>query len=161
MFQRLTNLFFGNMSESQEIIVPEPASPEPDEEGWLLVNAIDGEQSSEASEVQLKIISSISNTEVSAASLVNESSSVEAEVPKVPIPRSSSRVSQRMVSQAGVLFKVTQMGRIQRAQARANRRTLGRNSIQRQNHTRQHLPQHYSRMHRVILHQPGRCNACH
>lgn len=40
MFQRLTNLLFGNVSEmTQEPTVPKPGSPEADEEGWLLVSA--------------------------------------------------------------------------------------------------------------------------
>lgn len=40
MFQRLTNLLFGSVSETtQEPTVPKPGSPEVDEEGWLMVNA--------------------------------------------------------------------------------------------------------------------------
>lgn len=75
--------------------------------------------------------------------------------PEVPVTRSTGRVSQRFASQAGALIKVTQVGRLQRAQARANRHSLGRNCVQRQNHVRQRLPQHSSRIRRVILHQPG------
>lgn len=159
MFQRLTNLLFGSVNETtQEPTVPKPASPEVDEEGWLLVNAADGESSSETGELQFKLIGSLSNTEICAASLVSEASITE---PEVPVARSSGRVSQRLVSQAGALVKVTQMGRIQRAQARANRHSLGRNCIQRQNNIRQRLPQHFSRKHRMVLHQPGRCNFNH
>lgn len=83
------------------------------------------------------------------------------EDPEVPVARGSGRVPQRFASQAGALVKVTQVGRIQRAQARANRHALGRNCIQRQNHVRQRLPQHCSRIHRVILHQPRHRNLKH
>ncbi|KAK7119409.1 hypothetical protein R3I94_021299 [Phoxinus phoxinus] len=153
MFQRLTNLLFGSVNETtQEPTVPKPGSPEVDEEGWLMVNAADGETSSEPSEVQFKLIRS---TEKCAASLVSDAS---IEDPESPVSRGSVRVSQRLVSQSGALVKVTQVGRIQRAQARANRHNLGRNCIQRQNHIRQRVPQHFSRIHRVILHQPGRRN---
>uniref|UniRef100_A0A8C1ENI6 Tumor protein p53 inducible nuclear protein 2 n=1 Tax=Cyprinus carpio carpio TaxID=630221 RepID=A0A8C1ENI6_CYPCA len=153
MFQRLTNLLFGNVSETtQEPTVPKPGSPEADEEGWLLVN---GETSSEPSEVQFKLIGNLSSTEKCAASLVSDIAV------KVPVARGSVRVSQRLVSQAGALVKVTQVSRIQRAQARSSRHNLSRNCIQRQNHIRQRLPQHYSRIHRVILHQPSRRNFSH
>lgn len=118
-----------------------------------MVSAADGETSSEPSEVQFKLIRTLSSTETCAASLVSDASIVD---PEVPVSRGSVRVSQRLVSQSGALVKVTQVGRIQRAQARANRHNLGRNCIQRQNHIRQRVPQHYSRIHRVILHQPGR-----
>ncbi|XP_056107479.1 tumor protein p53-inducible nuclear protein 2 [Rhinichthys klamathensis goyatoka] len=156
MFQRLTNLLFGSVNETtQEPTVPKQGSPEVDEEGWLMVNAADGETSSEPSEVQFKLIRTLSGTEKSAASLVSDGSIVD---PEVPVSRGSVRVSQRLVSQSGALVKVTQVGRIQRAQARANRHNLGRNCIQRQNHIRQRVPQHYSRIHRVMLHQPGRRN---
>ncbi|XP_051767754.1 tumor protein p53-inducible nuclear protein 2 [Ctenopharyngodon idella] len=159
MFQRLTNLLFGSASETtQEPTVPKPGSPEVDEEGWLLVNAADGETSSEPSEVQFKLIRTLSSTEKCAASSASDASTVE---PEVPVARGSGRVSQRLVSQSGALVKVTQVGRIQRAQARANRHNLGRKCIQRQNHIRQRVPQHYSRKQRVILHQPGRRNFSH
>ncbi|XP_067287248.1 tumor protein p53-inducible nuclear protein 2 [Pseudorasbora parva] len=159
MFQRLTNLLFGSVNETtQEPTVPKPGSPEVEEEDWLMVNAADGEISSEASEVQFKLIRTLSSTEKCAASLVSDASIVE---PEVPVARGSGRVSQRLVSQSGALVKVTQAGRIQRAQARANRHNLGRNCIQRQNHIRQRVPQHYSRIHRVILHQPGCRNFSH
>ncbi|XP_043108556.1 tumor protein p53-inducible nuclear protein 2 [Puntigrus tetrazona] len=159
MFQRLTNLFFGRVSETtEEPNVPKPGSPEVDEEGWLLVNAADGEASPEPNDVHLKLIGNLSSTEKCAASLVSETSMVE---PEVPVARSSSRVSQRVVSQAGALVKVSQVGRIQRAQARSSRHNLSRNCIQRQNHIRQRLPQHCSRIHRVILNQPSRRNFSH
>ncbi|XP_051967742.1 tumor protein p53-inducible nuclear protein 2 isoform X2 [Xyrauchen texanus] len=164
MFQRLTNLLFGSASETtQEATVPKPRSPEGDEEGWLLVNAPDGEASSEPSKVQsspslINLTGSPSSAEKCAASLISDASIVE---PEVPDARNSGRASQRLVSQAGALVKVTQVGRIQRAQAQANRHNLGHNCIQRQNHIRQHLPQHYSRIHCMILHQPGNRNFCH
>ncbi|KAL1265777.1 hypothetical protein QQF64_003804 [Cirrhinus molitorella] len=159
MFQRLTNLLFGSVNESiQEPTAPKPGSPEVDEEGWFLVSAADGETSSEPSEVQVKLIGNLSSTEKCAASLVSDSSIEE---PEVPVARSSVRVSQRLVSQAGALVKVTQVGRIQRAQARSNRHNLSRKCIQRQNHIRQRLPQHYSRICRVILQQPSRRNCSH
>ncbi|XP_052425872.1 tumor protein p53-inducible nuclear protein 2 [Carassius gibelio] len=159
MLQRLTNLLFGSVNETiEEPAVPKPGSPEVDEEGWLLVNAADGEASPEPSEVQFKVIGNRSSTEKCAASLVSDASIVE---PEVPIARSSSRVSQRLVSQAEALVKVSQVGRIQRAQARSNRHNLSRNCIQRQNHIHQRLPQRYSRTHHMILHQPSRRNFSH
>ncbi|XP_051528900.1 tumor protein p53-inducible nuclear protein 2 isoform X1 [Myxocyprinus asiaticus] len=178
MLQRLTNLLFGSLSETtQEATVPKPMSPEVDEEGWLLVNApgsdtgvvgkqrtsSDGEASSESSEVHSipslsKLIGSPSSTEKCAASLINDASIVK---PEFPVARSSGRASQRLVSQAGALVKVTQVGRVQRAQAQANHHNLGSNCILRQNHVRQRLPQHYSRIHHMILHQPGHRNLCH
>ncbi|XP_051528901.1 tumor protein p53-inducible nuclear protein 2 isoform X2 [Myxocyprinus asiaticus] len=164
MLQRLTNLLFGSLSETtQEATVPKPMSPEVDEEGWLLVNAPDGEASSESSEVHSipslsKLIGSPSSTEKCAASLINDASIVK---PEFPVARSSGRASQRLVSQAGALVKVTQVGRVQRAQAQANHHNLGSNCILRQNHVRQRLPQHYSRIHHMILHQPGHRNLCH
>ncbi|XP_055040339.1 tumor protein p53-inducible nuclear protein 2 isoform X1 [Misgurnus anguillicaudatus] len=153
MFQRLTNLIFGSVTEtSQEATLPKPGSPEVDEEGWLLVSASEEETFSEPSDGPTNVIESLSNTEKCAAVLDNDGSIVE---PEVPVPRSTGRASQRFASQAGALIKVTQVGRLQRAQARANRHSLGRNCIQRQNHVRQRLPQHNSRIRRVILHQPG------
>uniref|UniRef100_A0A673HUQ5 Tumor protein p53 inducible nuclear protein 2 n=1 Tax=Sinocyclocheilus rhinocerous TaxID=307959 RepID=A0A673HUQ5_9TELE len=160
MFQRLTNLLFGSVNETtEEPTVPKPGSPEVDEEGWLLVNA--AEASPEPSEVQFKLIGNLSSTEKCAASLVISITLFLMVEPEVPVARGSSRVSQRLVSQARALVKVSQVGRIQRAQARSNRHNLSRNCIQRQNHIRQRLPQHYSRIHRVILHQPSRRNFSH
>uniref|UniRef100_A0A673H2C0 Tumor protein p53 inducible nuclear protein 2 n=1 Tax=Sinocyclocheilus rhinocerous TaxID=307959 RepID=A0A673H2C0_9TELE len=136
MFQRLTNLLFGNVNETtREPTVPKPGSPEMDEEGWLLVNAA-GEYTAD-----IYIADNLGAA--------------------IPVARGSVRVSQRLVSQAGALVKVTQVGRIQRAQARSSRHNLSRNCFQRQNHIRQRLPQHYSRIHRVILHQPSRRNFSH
>ncbi|KAA0707694.1 hypothetical protein E1301_Tti010547 [Triplophysa tibetana] len=159
MFQRLTNLLFGSVIETtQEATVPKPGSPEVDDEGWLLVNASEGETLSEASEGSITLIESLSNTEKCAAKFVSNASMEE---PEIPAARRSGRVSQRFASKAGALVKVTQVGRIQRAQARANRHTLGPNYIQRQNHVRQRLPQLCSRIHRVILHQPRHRNLKH
>uniref|UniRef100_A0A671P859 Tumor protein p53 inducible nuclear protein 2 n=1 Tax=Sinocyclocheilus anshuiensis TaxID=1608454 RepID=A0A671P859_9TELE len=147
MFQRLTNLLFGNVNETtQEPTVPKAGSPEMDEEGWLLVNAA-GEYS------RMWSLLKEEKTRFSFTQNINE--------PEVPVARGSVRISQRLVSQAGALVKVTQVGRIQRAQARFSRHNLSRNCIQRQNHIRQRLPQHYSRIHHVILHQPSRRNFSH
>lgn len=55
MFQRLTNLLFGSANETtQEPTLPKPASPEVDEEGWLLVNPA-GQYSYKYLELRLKI----------------------------------------------------------------------------------------------------------
>uniref|UniRef100_A0A8C1PQG2 Tumor protein p53 inducible nuclear protein 2 n=2 Tax=Cyprinus carpio TaxID=7962 RepID=A0A8C1PQG2_CYPCA len=152
MLQRLTNLLFGSVNETtEEPTVPKPGSPEVDEEGWLLVSA-------ETCPALRNVLPAWSVMQGKTNTSAQRSHMVE---PEVPVARSSSRVSQRLVSQARALVKVSQVGRIQRAQARSSRHNLSRNCIQRQNYIRQRLPQHYSRIHRVILHQPSRRNFSH
>ncbi|XP_020785408.1 tumor protein p53-inducible nuclear protein 2 isoform X3 [Boleophthalmus pectinirostris] len=181
MFQRLSNLLFGEVEEvAAEINGPNPCVTEADEEGWMIVNLPEG-ATAEASPMEDLLIehpsmsvyvsqngtgiSSSSNLSVvgeeSMASLagsmsrVTESSAVPATCTTMP-----TRVS-RGAAQAGSLAKVTQMSRVQRGKARMERRRLGRNHIQRQNRTREQVPRLAAHVRNSFLHQPCKRNFCH
>ncbi|KPP64226.1 tumor protein p53-inducible nuclear protein 2-like [Scleropages formosus] len=72
-----------------------------------------------------------------------------------------SRVIRGAASKAGALAKVTQVTRIQRAKAGADRRHLSRNRLQRQNRTREQVPRHAARIRGTFLHQPSQRSFCH
>ncbi|XP_066558531.1 tumor protein p53-inducible nuclear protein 2 isoform X1 [Amia ocellicauda] len=75
-----------------------------------------------------------------------------------PMPSAARSVSGRptrgSVSQVTALAKVTQVSRVQRAKARAERRQLSRSRIQRQNRLREGVPRHSGHTRGSFLHQP-------
>ncbi|KAM9855725.1 tumor protein p53-inducible nuclear protein 2 isoform 5-T5 [Aulostomus maculatus] len=181
MFQRLSNLLFGEVEEVvAELKGPKPCVTEADEEGWMLVNLPEG-ATAEASPMEDLLIehpsmsvyvssnnlSMVSNSNLSAVgeqSIVSLASSVRgAEPAAAPATRSTmpARVTRGAVAQAGALAKVTQVARVQRGKARMERRHLGRNCIQRQNRTREQVPRHAAHARNTFLHQPSKRNFCH
>ncbi|XP_030623279.1 tumor protein p53-inducible nuclear protein 2 isoform X2 [Chanos chanos] len=80
-----------------------------------------------------------------------------------PVVRSTlpPRIARGAASQAGALVKVTQVSRVQRAKARAERRNLGRKRIQRQNRVREQVPRHVAHARNSFLHQPCQRSFCH
>ncbi|KAG5274513.1 hypothetical protein AALO_G00137150 [Alosa alosa] len=169
MFQRLTSLFFGSAEDSSPA-VPVPRPHEEDEEEWQLVNITEADIPSGSSSLADVAMNQPSlpvclpqpsqASEESVVSLMNNTSLAEEEVP-VPLRATAGRLVRGLASQAGALAKVTQITRVQHAQARAHRCYLGRNCIQRQNSTRQRLPRHATRQHPKMLQQPGHRNFCH
>ncbi|KAJ8361298.1 hypothetical protein SKAU_G00178230 [Synaphobranchus kaupii] len=169
MFQRISSLLFGGAEDSsKDLKGPKPSVLEADEEGWLLVSMPEGATITDTSPLEdiLMDLPSLSvygsngdqaATEEGVASLVSIASSVR--VLEQPAPRVRSgvlgRVTRGTGSQAGALAKVTQVGRVQRAQARPDGRRLGRNRAGHQNAARNHPPRSAGRGHGTFLHQPG------
>ncbi|XP_028309862.1 tumor protein p53-inducible nuclear protein 2 isoform X2 [Gouania willdenowi] len=181
MFQRLSNLLFGEVEEvAAELKGPNPCVTEADEEGWMLVNLPEG-ATAEASPMEDLLIehpsmsvyvspnnlSMVSNSTLSVMgeeSLVSLASSVRVSEPAaVPATRGTmpTRVTRGAAAQAGALAKVTQVARVQRSKARIERRHLSRNRIQRQNRTREQIPHHAANARNSFLHQPSKRNVCH
>ncbi|XP_037540023.1 tumor protein p53-inducible nuclear protein 2 isoform X2 [Nematolebias whitei] len=177
MFQRLSNLLFGEVEEvSAELKGPNPCVTEADEEGWMLVNLTEG-ATAEASPMEDLLIehpsmsvyvspnnlSMVSNSNLSVVgeeSLVSLASSVRGSEPVAP-PAMPTRVTRGAAAQAGALAKVTQVARVQRYKARMERRHLSRNHIQRQNRTREQVPRRAAHTRNTFLHQPCKRNICH
>ncbi|XP_017270649.1 tumor protein p53-inducible nuclear protein 2 isoform X2 [Kryptolebias marmoratus] len=178
MFQRLSNLLFGEVEEvAAELNGPNPCVTEADEEGWMLVNLTEG-ATAEASPMEDLLIehpsmsvyvspnnlSMVSNSNLSVVgeeSLVSVASSVSRGSEPVAPPAMPTRVSRGAAAQAGALAKVTQVARVQRYKARMERRHLSRNHIQRQNRTREQAPRHGAHGRNTFLHQPCKRNICH
>ncbi|KAF7209964.1 transcript variant X2 [Nothobranchius furzeri] len=181
MFQRLSNLLFGEVEEvAAELKGPNPCVTEADEEGWMLVNLTEG-ATAEASPMEdlliehpsmsvyvspnnLSIISNSNLSVVGEESLLSLASSVRGpESPATPAAHSTmpTRVSRGAAAQADSLAKVTQVARVQRYKARMERRHLSRNHIQRQNRTREQVPRHAAHARNTFLHQPSKRNFCH
>ncbi|XP_042563702.1 tumor protein p53-inducible nuclear protein 2 [Clupea harengus] len=168
MLQRLTSLFFRSADDPPAVLVAR--AHEEDEEEWQLINITEAEVpsgSSSLADVAMNqpslpvcLPQSSQSAEESAVSLMNNTSLAEEEVP-VPLSATGRRLVRGLASQAGALAKVTQINRVQQAQARARRCYFGRNCIQRQNSTRQRLPRQASRQHPKMLNQPGHRNFCH
>ncbi|XP_019112043.1 tumor protein p53-inducible nuclear protein 2 isoform X3 [Larimichthys crocea] len=182
MFQRLSNLLFGEVEEvAAELKGPNPCVTEADEEGWMLVNLPEGataetspmedlliEHPSMSVYVSSNNLSMVSNSNLS---VVGEESivSLASSVSRVAEPAAASvihstmptRVTRGAAAQAGALAKVTQVARVQRSKARIERRHLGRNRIQRQNLTREKVPRHAAHARNTFLHQPCKRNICH
>ncbi|KAM6979709.1 glutathione hydrolase 7-like [Aplochiton taeniatus] len=132
MFRRLTNLFFGQDEET-------PTNPGTAKSGelvddeWLLVPHQDL-----VTKIHPEAGSEVSTVEDRAAELANSStneeseSGIETRMSELSVQRNSipSRVTRDFVSQVGALVKVTQIARVQRAQALSDRHHLGRNCIQ-------------------------------
>ncbi|KAG7477932.1 hypothetical protein MATL_G00074800 [Megalops atlanticus] len=170
MFQRLSSLFFGEVEEaSKELKTPKPSVLEADEEGWLLISMPEGATMTESTPidevfVELPVTSVHSShgdqfvIEDGMASLVSLTNSVRASEPMPSVvPRRNNtpgRVTRGAASQVGPLAKVTQVGRVQRAQARADRRHLSRSRIQRQNIARERVPRRAGHARNTFLHQP-------
>ncbi|XP_072552909.1 tumor protein p53-inducible nuclear protein 2 isoform X2 [Salminus brasiliensis] len=174
MFQRLSNLLFGEVEDvSAELNGPKPCVTEADEEGWLLVNLPEG-ATAEASPMEDLLIEhpsmsvyvspgNLSVVEQSAASLTSSVSRMSESVPP-PAVRSSMmppRMARGAACQVVPLAKVTQVSRVQRAKARVERRHLGRNRVQRQNRVREQVPRHAANARKSFLHQPCQRSFCH
>ncbi|XP_035988679.1 tumor protein p53-inducible nuclear protein 2 isoform X2 [Fundulus heteroclitus] len=182
MFQRLSNLLFGEVEEvAADLKGPNPCVTEADEEGWMLVNLSEG-ATAEASPMEdlliehpsmsvyvspnnLSMLSSGNLSVVGEESLVSLASSASraTEPAAPPATRSTmpTRVSRGAAAQAGALAKVTQVARVQRYKARVERRHLSRGHIQRQNRVREQVPRHASHARSTFLHQPSKRNVCH
>ncbi|XP_013872776.1 tumor protein p53-inducible nuclear protein 2 isoform X3 [Austrofundulus limnaeus] len=178
MFQRLSNLLFGEVEEvTAELKGPGPCVTEADEEGWMLVNLTEGataeaspmedlliEHPSMSVYVSPNILSMVSNSSLSVVgeeSLVSLASSMSRGSEPVAPLAMPTRVSRGAATQAGALAKVTQVARVQRYKARMERRHLSRNHIQRQNRTREQAPRHAAHARNTFLHQPSKRNICH
>ncbi|XP_030623281.1 tumor protein p53-inducible nuclear protein 2 isoform X3 [Chanos chanos] len=173
MFQRLSSFFFGEEEEaSAELKGPKPCVTEADEEGWLLVNLPEG-ATAETSPMEDLLIEhpsmsvyvspgNLSMVEESVASLAGSVSKMS-DSAAPPVVRSTlpPRIARGAASQAGALVKVTQVSRVQRAKARAERRNLGRKRIQRQNRVREQVPRHVAHARNSFLHQPCQRSFCH
>ncbi|XP_035244542.1 tumor protein p53-inducible nuclear protein 2-like isoform X1 [Anguilla anguilla] len=172
MFQRISSLFFGEVEDSsKDFKGPKPSILEADEEGWLLVSmpgervGPEGATITDTSPLEdilvelpsLSIYGSHGDQAATKEGVANLTSSVR--VIEQPLPKVRSRVLGRVThgttSQLGALAKVTQVGRVQRAKARSDRRHLGRNRGQRQNAARNQPPRCAGRGHGTFLHQPG------
>uniref|UniRef100_A0A3B1IXF0 Tumor protein p53 inducible nuclear protein 2 n=1 Tax=Astyanax mexicanus TaxID=7994 RepID=A0A3B1IXF0_ASTMX len=174
MFQRLSNLLFGEVEEvSAELNGPKPCVTEADEEGWLLVNLPEG-ATAEASPMEDLLIEhpsmsvyvspgNLSVVEQSTASLTSSVSRMSESVPPPAVRTSmmSPRMARGAACQAVPLAKVTQVSRVQRAKARVERRHLGRNRVQRQNRVREQVPRHAANARKSFLHQPCQRSICH
>ncbi|XP_037334008.2 tumor protein p53-inducible nuclear protein 2 isoform X4 [Pungitius pungitius] len=172
MFQRLSNLLFGEVEEvAAELKGPNACVTEADEEGWMLVHLPEG-ATAEASPMEdlliehpsMSVYVSPGNLSVVGEEGLGSSMSRVAEPASAPATCSTlpSRASRGAAAQAGALAKVTQVGRVQRGKARIERRHLGRNRIQRQNRTReQQVPRHANHARNTFLHQPSMRNICH
>ncbi|XP_064154665.1 tumor protein p53-inducible nuclear protein 2 isoform X2 [Anguilla rostrata] len=172
MFQRLSSLFFGEVEDaSTDLKGPKPCVTEADEEGWLLVNLPEG-ATAETSPMEDLLIehpsmsvyvspSNLSIVEESTASLGVSVSMVTDPAPPAVQTNAPRRVTRGMASQAGQLGKVTQMPRVQRAKARADRRHLSRNRLQRQNRVREQAPRHTAHARGSFLHQPCQRSCSH
>ncbi|KAM4737906.1 tumor protein p53-inducible nuclear protein 2 isoform 3-T4 [Anableps anableps] len=182
MFQRLSNLLFGEVEEvAADLKGPNPCVTEADEEGWMLVNLSEG-ATAETSPMEdlliehpsmsvyvspnnLSMLSSSNLSVVGEESIVSLASSASrvTEPAAPPATRSTmpTRVSRGAAAQAGALAKVTQAARVQRYKARMERRHLSRSHIQRQNRVREQVPRHASHARNSFLHQPSKRNFCH
>ncbi|XP_056896016.1 tumor protein p53-inducible nuclear protein 2 isoform X2 [Takifugu flavidus] len=182
MFQRLTNLLFGEVEEvAAEIKGAKPCMTEADEEGWMIVNLPEGapaetspmedlliEHPSMSVYVSSNNFSMVSNSNLSVVgeeSIVSLASSMSRVAEPAAVPSAlgtvPTRVSRGAAAQAGALAKVTQVSRVQRSKARIERRHLSRNRIQRQNLTREQVPRHAAHARKSFLHQPNKRNFCH
>ncbi|XP_043997219.1 tumor protein p53-inducible nuclear protein 2 isoform X3 [Gambusia affinis] len=182
MFQRLSNLLFGEVEEvAADLKGPNPCVTEADEEGWMLVNLTEG-ATAETSPMEdlliehpsmsvyvspnnLSMLSSSNLSAVGEESIVSLASSASrvTEPAAPPATRSTmpTRVNRGAAAQAGGLAKVTQVARVQRYKARMERRHLSRSHIQRQNRVREQVPRHASHARSTFLHQPSKRNFCH
>ncbi|XP_061553690.1 tumor protein p53-inducible nuclear protein 2 isoform X2 [Phycodurus eques] len=177
MFQRLSNLLFGQVEEvASELKGPNPCVTEADEEGWMLVNLSEG-ATAEASPMEDLLIehpsmsvyvspsnlSMVSNSNLSVVgeeSIVSMTSSVRVAEPAAA-PATHTPGPFRVSFGPHVQPKVAQVARVQRSKARIERRQLSRNRIQRQNRTREQIPRHASHARNTFLHQPSKRNFCH
>ncbi|XP_068195954.1 tumor protein p53-inducible nuclear protein 2 isoform X5 [Antennarius striatus] len=182
MFQRLSNLLFGEVEEvAAELKGPNPCVTEADEEGWMLVNLPEG-ATAEASPMEDLLIehpsmsvyvssnnlSLVSNGNLSAVgeeSIVSLTSSVSRLAEQTAVSATCTTIPARMsrgaAAQIGPLAKVTQVARVQRSKTRMERRHLSRNRIQRQNLTREQVQRHAAHTRNTFLHQPCKRNICH
>ncbi|MED6291241.1 hypothetical protein CHARACLAT_021482 [Characodon lateralis] len=182
MFQRLSNLLFGEVEEVEaDLKGSNPCVTEADEEGWMLVNLTEG-ATAETSPMEdlliehpsmsvyvspnnLSLLSSSNLSVVGEESIVSLASSAsrvtEPAAPPATCSTMPTRVSRGAAAQAGALAKVTQVARVQRYKARMERRHLSRSHIQRQNRVREQVPRRASHARNTFLHQPSKRSFCH
>ncbi|XP_062871050.1 tumor protein p53-inducible nuclear protein 2 isoform X4 [Trichomycterus rosablanca] len=165
MFQRLSNLLFGEVEDvSAEVNGPKPCVTEADEEGWLLVSVPEG-ATAEASPMEdlliehpsMSVYVSSSNLEQSTAEVADGTSRMSESMPS-PVP---TRLARGSACQAAPLAKVTHASRVQKAKSRVERRHLARGRVQRQNRVRQQVPRHTTHTRNAFLHQPCQRGLCH
>ncbi|KAM4612920.1 uncharacterized protein ACJ7VT_011136 [Polymixia lowei] len=165
MFTAITHWFFGGEDETPKDL----KSGEVVEEGWLLVscqeavNKVSSVEDQNAELANTAVHSCPSNptvTEETDDNLETQRRVLESE-PSVQTSTTTSRLLQSSVSQVGALAKVTQVGRVQKAQAWVDRHHLARSCIQRQNYVHQRTKCHSSHTHNTYLHQPGRRDFSH
>ncbi|XP_071773572.1 tumor protein p53-inducible nuclear protein 2 [Centroberyx gerrardi] len=159
MLRTIARLLFGGEEETPEDV----KSGEVVEEDWLLVShqeAINEVSSAEDQDAELADTRP-SNPAVHEDTDANLETAIRM-LEREPSVQSSSTTSQVIssssVSHAEALAKVTQVTRVQRAQAWVERHHLSRNAIQRQNCARQRSQHH---THNTYLHQPGHRNPSH
>ncbi|KAM9445138.1 tumor protein p53-inducible nuclear protein 2 isoform 1-T2 [Clarias gariepinus] len=105
----------------------------------------------------MSVYVSLSNLDQSTTNVADTASRMSESTP-APVPTRPVRGS---ACQAVPLAKVTQVGRVQRAKARAERRHLARGRLQRQNRVRQQIPRHVAHTRNSFLNQPCQRNFCH
>ncbi|XP_066527185.1 tumor protein p53-inducible nuclear protein 2 isoform X3 [Hoplias malabaricus] len=172
MFQRLSNLLFGEVEDvAAELNGPKPCVTEADEEGWLLVNLPEG-AAAEASPMEDLLIEhpsmsvyvspgNLPPVEQSTVSLTSSTSRMS-DSAAPPVVRSlPTRVARGSACHAVTLAKITQVSRVQRAVSRVERRHLGRTRIQRQNRVRDQIPHRATSARKSFLHQPKQRSLYH
>ncbi|XP_029906684.1 tumor protein p53-inducible nuclear protein 2 isoform X2 [Myripristis murdjan] len=159
MFKTITRLLFGGEEETPEDVKP----AEVVEEGWLLVNHQEAVSAVSAAEDQDAELADCTPSNPTAHKVddINQTGSKMSEPEPSVQSSSSSQVIRNSLSQAEALAKVTQVTRVQRAQAWAERHHLSRSAIQRHNCGRQRGQRHHSLTHSTYLHQPGHRNLSH
>ncbi|XP_048838647.1 tumor protein p53-inducible nuclear protein 2 isoform X3 [Brienomyrus brachyistius] len=164
MLQRLSTLLFGEVEDaSTDISGPKPCVMDADEEGWLLVNLPEG-ATAESSPIEdlliehpsMSVYVALGNQSVqdSVASLTGSVSRVAEAVPPASQDSAPRRIPRGAAAKAGAMVKVTQVTRVQRAKARAERRHLARNRVQRQNRVREQASRRPAHTHGTYLRQP-------
>lgn len=183
MFRMLTSLFWGGDDETTQDETPHEESQKTtpqrtsksgdesqrtskfgdmDDTEWHLVNhhetagevSAGEETTGELANHKCSFIPVTKEPEANIASDLG--SDVRLPEPDVSVQRSRSPSRVILGSSTGALAKVTQVARVQRAQARCERRCLGRTSMQRQNCIRQRGQVHANRSVFPYLQQPGR-----
>uniref|UniRef100_A0A8C9T5D9 Tumor protein p53-inducible nuclear protein 2-like n=1 Tax=Scleropages formosus TaxID=113540 RepID=A0A8C9T5D9_SCLFO len=167
MFQRLSSLFFGAMKDiSADPVELKHRVLEADDGDWLLVSLLDGAGSPEASPAEVLLAESPEESiSVSSQPSLEDSMHCSLRVPETAPPGGQSGISIRVprgvACQARALTKVTQMGRVQRAQMWVERGSLGRSRLRRQNCALERAARPGARVRGGFLQQPCRRSLCH
>ncbi|KAM9296433.1 tumor protein p53-inducible nuclear protein 2 isoform 2-T2 [Gastrophryne carolinensis] len=143
MFQRLTQLFFGEgpACEPEE---PKSFVSEEEDDGWLIIDIPEGSGQSVVGSSPLEdlliehpsmSVYITSGSIVVATEVTRESTEVtrERSPSKTRVERRAPHHASSVSAKAAILGKVVQVSRIQRAKAAVDRRKLGRKNLQRQN----------------------------
>uniref|UniRef100_A0A3P8X1M4 Tumor protein p53 inducible nuclear protein 2 n=1 Tax=Cynoglossus semilaevis TaxID=244447 RepID=A0A3P8X1M4_CYNSE len=174
MFQRLSNLLFGEVEEvAAELKGPRPCVTEADEEEGATAETSPMEDlliehpsmSVYVSPSNMSTVSTGNLSVVAEESMVSLAGSLSRMTKPAANPATRStkttRGSRRVAAQAGILAKVTQVARVQRGKAVIERRHLSCNRIQRQNRTKEQVPRRGANIRNSFLHQPNKRNFYH